>query len=74
MGVFFPNPPLFNVTNFMFWKVIIISYFQELGADVWENIGSGNQYLTSISTNNAGNKQYKNNVKDVDVILGVLAE
>jgi len=35
-GEFTKKEPMFNGTNFMFWKVRIMTYIQSLGADVWD--------------------------------------
>jgi hypothetical protein len=30
------NPPLFDGTNFSFWKIRMRTYLMALGADVWD--------------------------------------
>lgn len=55
-GLFFIKPPILNGTNFVFWKVRMRAYLQELGANVWEIVESGYQYPASIPSDNVGNK------------------
>lgn len=50
------------------------AYLQELGVDVQTIVQGGYQYPTCIPTNDAGKKQYEINAKDVNAILGSLAE
>lgn len=73
-GVFSNNPPLFNGTNFVFWKVRMRSYLQALGDDVWVVVESGYQYPTSIPIDGTRKKEYENNAKAVNAILGGLDE
>jgi len=55
-GVISSYPPLFNGTNFIFWKFTMRAYLQALGTEVWTIVECGYQYPTSIPTNNVGNK------------------
>jgi len=71
-GTFSIKPPLFNGTNFIFWKVKIRALLQSLGVDVWEIVEGGYQYPSSIPTYNAGKKQCETNAKIVNSILGSL--
>ena len=73
-GVMSLNPPLFNGSNLIFWKVRTKSYLQSLGADVWAIVEEGYQYPTSIPTNAAERKKYEVNAKAVNVLLGSMSE
>jgi hypothetical protein len=46
--------PLFNVTNFAFWKVRMRTYIMALGADVWDVVDTG--YAKPVVLDN---KDYK---------------
>jgi hypothetical protein len=35
------KPPLFDGTNFSFWKVRMRTYLMALGADVWDVVETG---------------------------------
>ena len=35
------KPPLFDGTNFVFWKVRMRTYLMALGADVWDVVETG---------------------------------
>ena len=35
------KPPLFDGTNFAFWKIRIRTYLMALGADVWDVVETG---------------------------------
>jgi hypothetical protein len=35
------NPPLFDGTNFVFWKVRMRTYLMALGANVWDVVETG---------------------------------
>jgi len=66
--------PLFNGTNFDFWKFKTRAYLQSLGDDVWEIVESGYQYLATIPTNIAGKKGYEIIANAVNAFLGSLDE
>jgi hypothetical protein len=34
-------PPLFNGTNFAFWKIRMITHLMSLGFDVWDVVETG---------------------------------
>jgi hypothetical protein len=35
------KPPLFDGTNFAFWKIRMRTYLMALGADVWDVVETG---------------------------------
>ena len=47
-GIFSIRPPIFNGTNFFFFKVGIKAYLQALGDDVWEIVESGYEFLAFV--------------------------
>ena len=53
------RPPIFNGTNFVFWKYMMRAQLQALGYDVWEIVESRYQFPTSIPLDTAGKKQYE---------------
>ena len=68
------RPPLFNVSNLVFWKVKTRAYLQSLVADVWGIIEGGYKYLSSIPIDEEKKKMYETNAKEVDSLLGSLAK
>ena len=67
------RPPLFNGTNFAFWKVRMRTYIMELGADVWDVVDIG--YVKPVVLANKDDKiEFSFNAKPMNVILSGLAE
>jgi hypothetical protein len=65
--------PLFNGTNFTFWKVRMRTYIMALGADVWDVVAIG--YVKPIVLDNKDDKiEFSFNTKSVNAILSGLAE
>jgi hypothetical protein len=65
--------PLFNGTNFAFWKVRMRTYIMALGADVWDVVETG--YVNPIVLDNKDDKlEFSFNAKAMNVILSGLAE
>jgi hypothetical protein len=65
--------PLFNGTNFAFWKVRIRTYIMALGVDVWYVVETG--YVKSIVLDNKDDKiEFSFNAKAMNAILSGLAE
>ena len=63
--------PLFNGTNFAFWKVRMRTYIMALGADVWDVVDIG--YVKPVVLTNKDEKA-KVNAKAMNSILSGLAE
>ena len=67
------NAPLFNGTNFAFWKVRMRIYIMALGVDVWDVVDTG--YVKPVVLDNKdGNLESSFNIKAMNVILSGLVE
>jgi hypothetical protein len=65
--------PLFNGTNFAFWKVRMRTYIMSLGADVWDVVDIG--YVKPVVLANKDDKlEFSFNAKAMNAILSGLAE
>jgi hypothetical protein len=65
--------PLFNGTNFAFWKVRMRTYITALGADVWDVVDTG--YVKQVVLANKDDKiEFSFNTNAMNVILSGLAE
>jgi hypothetical protein len=65
--------PLFNGTNFAFWKVRMRTYIMDLGADVWDVVETG--YVKPVVLANKDDKlEFSFNAKAMNAILSGLAE
>jgi hypothetical protein len=65
--------PLFNGTNFTFWKVRMRTYIMALGVDVWDVVDIG--YVKDVGLANKDEKlEFSFNAKAMNVILSGLAE
>jgi hypothetical protein len=65
--------PLFNGTNFAFWKVRMRTYIMDLGTDVWDVVEIG--YVKPVVLDNKDDKlEFSFNTKSMNVILSGLAE
>ena len=65
--------PLFNGTNFSFWKVRMRTYIMLLGADVWDVVDTS--YIKPFVLANKDDKlEFIFNGKAMNVILSGLAE
>ena len=65
--------PLFDGTNFSFWKVRMRTYLMSLGADVWEVVDTGYTKPTVLATRD-DKLEFSFNAKAMKVILSGLAE
>jgi hypothetical protein len=64
--------PLFNGTNFAFWKVRMRTYIMDLGADVWDVVDTS--YVKPVVLANKDDKiEFSFNAKSMNVILSGLA-
>jgi hypothetical protein len=65
--------PLFNGTNFSFWKVRMRTYIMALGANVWDVVDTS--YVKLVILANKDDKlEFSFNDKAMNVILSGLAE
>eukprot|EP00253_Pinus_taeda_P023507 PITA_23507 len=64
------RPPIFDGSNFVYWKVRITTYLQSLGIEVWDIIETGYTFPSSTPTDTASKKQYETNAKAVNTLLG----
>jgi hypothetical protein len=65
--------PLFNGTNFAFWKVRMRTYIMALGADVWDVVETG--YVKPVVLASKDDKlEFSFNAKAMNAILSGLAE
>lgn len=68
------RPPIFDGSNFVYWKVRITAYLQSLGTKVWDIMEGGYAFPSKTPTDTAGKKQYETNAKVVNTLLGSLSQ
>ena len=68
------RPPIFDGSNFVYWKVRITAYLQSLGIEVWDIVEIGYTFPSATPTDTAGKKQYETNAKVVNTLLGSLSQ
>ena len=68
------GPPIFDGTNYNYWKVRVTAYIQSLGTDVWDIIEIGYNFPSATPTDAAENKKYETNAKAVNTLLGCLSQ
>ena len=68
------RPPIFDGSNFVYWKVRITAYFQSLGTEVWDIVEIGYTFPSATPTDTAGKKQYETNAKAINTLLGSLSQ
>jgi hypothetical protein len=67
------KPPLFDGTNFAFWKIRMKTYLMALGADVWDVVETG--YTKPVVLASKDDKlEFSFNAKGMNAILNGLAE
>jgi hypothetical protein len=72
-GTSVTRPPLFDGTNFAFWKVRMRTYLMALGADVWDVVETG--YIKPVVLASKDDKlEFTFNAKGMNAILNGLAE
>jgi hypothetical protein len=72
-GTSVTRPPLFDGTNFAFWKVRMRTYLMALGADVWDVVETG--YIKPVVLASKDDKlEFSFNAKGMNAILNGLAE
>jgi hypothetical protein len=65
--------PLFNGTNFAFWKVRMRTYIMALGVDAWDVVDTS--YVKPVVLDNKNDKlEFSFNAKAMNAILSGLAE
>jgi hypothetical protein len=65
--------PMFNGTNFAFWKVRMRTYIMALGEDVWDVVEIG-YVKPDVLANKDDKLEFSFNAKDMNVILSWLAK
>eukprot|EP00253_Pinus_taeda_P019143 PITA_19143 len=68
------RPPIFDGTNFVYWKVRVTAYLQSLGTEVWDIIDKGYTFPSATPTDPAEKKKYETNAKVVNTLLGCLSQ
>ena len=68
------RPPVFDGTNFVYWKFRVTAYLQSLGTEVWDIIDTGYTFPASTPTDPAEKKKYETNAKAVNTLLGCLSQ
>eukprot|EP00253_Pinus_taeda_P030842 PITA_30842 len=68
------RPPIFDGTNFNYWKVRVTAYLQSLGIEVWDIIDTGYTFPSATPTDPAEKKKYETNAKAVNTLLGCLSQ
>eukprot|EP00253_Pinus_taeda_P028884 PITA_28884 len=68
------RPPIFDGTNFVYWKVKVTAYLQSLGTEVWDIIDIGYTFPSATPTNPAEKKQFETNAKADNTLLGCLSQ
>eukprot|EP00253_Pinus_taeda_P004759 PITA_04759 len=66
--------PVFDGTNFVYWKVRVTAYLQSLGTEVWDIIDTGYAFLASTPIDPAEKNKYETNAKAVNTLLGCLSQ
>jgi hypothetical protein len=67
------KPPLFDGTNFSFWKIRMRTYLMALGVDVWDVVETG--YTKPVVLASKDDKlEFSFNAKEINAILNGLAE
>ena len=65
--------PLFDGTNFSFWKVIMRTYIMSLGVDVWDVVDTG--YVNLVVLDSKDDKlEFGFNAKEMNAILSGLVK
>ena len=65
--------PIFDGTNFSFWKVRMRTYLMSLGADVWEVVETGYAKLVRLASKD-DKLEFTFNAKAMNTILSGLGE
>eukprot|EP00253_Pinus_taeda_P033727 PITA_33727 len=65
------RPPIFDGSNFVYWKVRTTTYLQSLGAEVLDIVEGGYTFPSATPTDTTGKKQEKHNEKLECEIVGL---
>ena len=68
------RPPIFDGTNFVYWKVRVTAYLQSLGTEVWDIIDTGYTFPSATPTDPTEKKKYETNAKAVNTLLGCISQ
>eukprot|EP00253_Pinus_taeda_P007009 PITA_07009 len=68
------RPPIFDGTNFVYWKVRVTAYLQYFGTEVWDIIDIGYAFPSATPTDPDEKKMFETNAKDVNTLLGCLSQ
>ena len=68
------RPRIFDGTNFVYWKVRVLSYLQSLGTEVWDIIDTGYTFPSATTTDPAEKKKFETNAKAFNTLLGCLSQ
>eukprot|EP00253_Pinus_taeda_P006216 PITA_06216 len=68
------RPPIFDGTNFVYWKVRVTAYLQSLGTEVRDIIDTGYTFPSATPTDLAEKKQFETNAKAFNTLLGCLSQ
>ena len=68
------RPPVFDGTNFNYWKVRVTAYLQSLGTEVWDIVETGYAFPSATPTDPAEKKKYETNAKAVSTLLGSISQ
>ena len=68
------RPPIFDGTNFVYWKVRVTACLQSLGTEVWDIIDTEYTFPSATPTNPAEKKKYETNAKAINTLLGCLSQ
>src|SRR5271168_4614635 len=68
------RPPIFDGTNFVYWKVRVTAYLQSLGTEVWDIIDTRYTFPSTTPTDPVEKKKYETNAKAVNTLLECLSQ
>eukprot|EP00253_Pinus_taeda_P015480 PITA_15480 len=68
------RPPVFDGTNFNYWKVRVTAYLQSLGTEVWNIVETGYAFPSTTPTDADEKKKYETNAKTVSTLLGCISQ
>ena len=68
------RPPIFDGSNFVYWKIRTMAYLQSLGTDVWDIVEGGYTFPSAMPVDTASKKQYETNANAVNTLLGSLSQ
>ena len=72
-GISSNRAPLFKGNDYAFWSIRMKIYMMALGCDVWLSVVNGYIAPTTTPSNVVAKKLYNDNSRDINAILGGLA-